>query len=210
MDCSAKTEAGWRLERRNRIVSAAAELFRTRPFQAVQMDEVAARAGMGKATVYRYFPSKEALFLAIASDALERLDERLAAAAAAADTGPIDRLRAMLVTLVDVFAGQISSLRLLTAEQVAMETRWRHLYREHRGRIVERLRETLVAGMAAGQFRRLDVDAVPALMIGMIRGGLMAAPQVEPERLADSVCAIALWGCLGRPEGEPVKGLGEQ
>jgi AcrR family transcriptional regulator len=48
--------------RRNReaIISAADDLFRTQGM-SLQMDEVAQRAGLGVGTVYRHFPTKEAL-----------------------------------------------------------------------------------------------------------------------------------------------------
>ncbi len=199
-------EAEWRAQRRQRILAAASSLFLSRPFQAVQMDDVARAAAMGKATLYRYYPSKEALFLAIADEALEQLHDSMAAKAAEPD--PVARLRGMLATLVELLAGQFAALRLLTAEQSALEKRWRQLYREHRGRIVDRLRETLADGMAAGCFRELDLEATPALMIGMIRGGLMGAPNVPPERLAASVCGIAVDGCRMPPSsGHPERGV---
>jgi AcrR family transcriptional regulator len=194
LDATVDREAEWRTQRRVRILAAASALFLSRPFQAVQMDEVAKAASMGKATLYRYFPSKEALFLAIANEALQQLHERMTKAAAEPD--PLARLRRMLETLVEALSGQLAALRLLTAEQSALEKRWRLLYREHRGRIVERLRETLAAGAAAGCLRPLDLEATPAILIGMIRGGLMGAPHVAPERLAAAVCEIALKGCM--------------
>ena len=58
--------------RRNReaIITAADDLFRTQGM-ALQMDEVAQRAGLGVGTVYRHFPTKEALTVELV---LHRLD----------------------------------------------------------------------------------------------------------------------------------------
>jgi AcrR family transcriptional regulator len=63
--------------RRNRakVLEAAAEVFATQGL-AVPIDEVARRAGVGVGTVYRHFPTKEALFEAIVVDRLEALVER--------------------------------------------------------------------------------------------------------------------------------------
>ena len=47
-----------------RIIAAAAELLLERGFEKTTVDEVAARAGVGKATVYRRWPSKEDLAVA--------------------------------------------------------------------------------------------------------------------------------------------------
>src|SRR5262249_26512665 len=44
------------------------------------VERVAAAAELGRATIYRYFESLEALVLAMAKDAIERLSERVAAA----------------------------------------------------------------------------------------------------------------------------------
>jgi AcrR family transcriptional regulator len=49
---------------RERILAAAREAFAASGF-AVPLDEIAARAGVGPGTVYRHFPTKEALFAAV-------------------------------------------------------------------------------------------------------------------------------------------------
>jgi AcrR family transcriptional regulator len=50
-------------ERRQAILDAAAGVFLERGFEQTTMEEVAERLGVSKATVYRYFNSKEALFI---------------------------------------------------------------------------------------------------------------------------------------------------
>ena len=50
-------------EARNAILGAAIELAFEHGVQAMSMDEVAARAGVSKATIYRWWPSKELLVL---------------------------------------------------------------------------------------------------------------------------------------------------
>ena len=53
--------AGSRAERERRVLDAAAELFYARGVHEVGMDELIAATGLGKATVYRLFPTKDAL-----------------------------------------------------------------------------------------------------------------------------------------------------
>jgi TetR/AcrR family transcriptional regulator, mexCD-oprJ operon repressor len=60
------------------ILEAAATVLAERPEQA-SMADVAAAAGMARATVYRYFPNREALFEALGSLAVEQAGERLRA-----------------------------------------------------------------------------------------------------------------------------------
>lgn len=49
-------------EKRNAILAAASAVFQEFGYERASMNEVAKRAGGSKATLYNYFPSKEALF----------------------------------------------------------------------------------------------------------------------------------------------------
>lgn len=66
----------------DRILEAAFEVFAERGVRSGTLGEVAARAGVGRATLYRYFPGKEilvrALLLREARGLFDLLDETLA------------------------------------------------------------------------------------------------------------------------------------
>lgn len=49
-------------QRREEILTVATRIFAERGYQVADMQAVADAAGVGKGTVYRYFPTKEALF----------------------------------------------------------------------------------------------------------------------------------------------------
>ncbi|MEV6239331.1 helix-turn-helix domain-containing protein [Lentzea sp. NPDC051838] len=49
---------------REKVLEAARELFASKGFE-VPLDEIAAQAGVGPGTVYRHFPTKQALFQAV-------------------------------------------------------------------------------------------------------------------------------------------------
>lgn len=61
-------------DRYRRILRAAAEHGATYGLDRIQMLDVARDAGVAIATLYRYFPSKAALFTAVLRDQVERLD----------------------------------------------------------------------------------------------------------------------------------------
>lgn len=83
-------------ERRALVEDAAAQQFAERGYQATRMDDIAAAAGVTKPVLYRHFPSKKALHMAL----LERERDALAAAALdaylASDAPLADRLAPML------------------------------------------------------------------------------------------------------------------
>jgi len=80
------------------LLDTASELFYERGFQAVGVDEIVARSGVAKMTLYRHFPSKDDLIVAY----LERSDAAFRAwfegALASAD-GPRDKLLAVFAAL---------------------------------------------------------------------------------------------------------------
>lgn len=51
--------------RRQAILAGALQLFREVPYAELRMADLATRLGLGKGTIYLYFPTKEALFLAV-------------------------------------------------------------------------------------------------------------------------------------------------
>jgi AcrR family transcriptional regulator len=63
------------LRNRERVVAAAAAVFAERGIEA-SVPEVAARAGVGKATVYRSFPTKEHLIAAVVLDRMDDFERR--------------------------------------------------------------------------------------------------------------------------------------
>jgi TetR/AcrR family transcriptional regulator len=60
-------------QRRNEILDAAEELFLSKGYDNVHMDEIAREVELGKATLYLYFENKEALFFSTALRALKML-----------------------------------------------------------------------------------------------------------------------------------------
>ena len=78
------------------IVQAALDLFVEKGFTATRMDEIAARAGVTKGTVYLYFPSKEDLFHAVVEEMMGSQMET-AERLVAEHTGPTRELIAELI-----------------------------------------------------------------------------------------------------------------
>lgn len=60
---------------RERVLAAAQEAFAAEGI-SVPLDEIARRAGVGAGTVYRHFPTKEALFAAAIVDRVDRMTGR--------------------------------------------------------------------------------------------------------------------------------------
>ena len=70
---------------RERVIAAAAEVFAEKGEDAV-VPEIAARAGVGKGTVYRCFPTKDHLVAAVATERVRWFEREARAAADAEDS----------------------------------------------------------------------------------------------------------------------------
>src|SRR3984885_5201771 len=71
---------------REKVLRAARDAFAESGY-GVPLDEIAARAGVGPGTVYRHFPTKEALFEAVVTVRVQDLAANARAGADAADPG---------------------------------------------------------------------------------------------------------------------------
>lgn len=181
----------WRARRRETILSAAAELFAGRDYADVQVDEVARKAGVGKATLYRYFPSKEELYLESLERALGGLERRMEAQLTP-DATAVTRLTAMVSALIDTLSEQLPTLKLLGGDQSDLADRMRRILRRRAARTAASLRQVLEDGIAAGEFRKIDTEMTPLLIIGMVRGGIMLAGDRPRPALERAVLDLVL------------------
>ncbi|MBJ8346909.1 TetR/AcrR family transcriptional regulator [Antrihabitans sp. YC2-6] len=83
---------------RQAILDAALDLVREVGYEKLSIEAIAARAGVGKQTIYRWWPSKGAVLF----DAFVALNEEQGELAALPDTGDIEAdLKAVLAATVD-------------------------------------------------------------------------------------------------------------
>jgi AcrR family transcriptional regulator len=101
------------LRNRERVIRAAAEVFAEKGLDA-GVPEIAARAGVGKATVYRSFPSKEHLVAAVAQERLAWITDLVTRALGAGDAGAA--FRDVLLRIAEQQAGDWAVAGSLAAD----------------------------------------------------------------------------------------------
>lgn len=192
---AARLEPGWRNARRQRILAAAAELYARNAYHAVTMDDVAEAAGVGKATLYRYFPSKDDLYIAIFDEALTLLTARLEAIATEGCTG-IRALTRLVEILVPAFREHMPSFRALGEGHVLLAERKRRLFTDRRQQITGLVEQVLRDGVAAGLLRRIDPALTAHLVIGMTWSAVLIQPPPPAEDLAAGIADMLLHGAI--------------
>jgi len=175
-------------DNREAILAAARALFADSA--DVAMVQVARRAGVGQATLYRNFPSRGALAAEILDESVERI-----AALAAEHAGQADAFFVLLRGLIDSMVN-LYGVAVLARRDAETDS---HL-QESRQRIRELLKEPLCDAKAAGTLRRdVSIDDV-FLLLAMGRGAMEGlADSGARSSVAHRVLALILGGIETRP-----------
>ncbi len=113
--------------RRDEILAAAARVFARRGYRLTDVDEIAHDAGIGKGTVYRHFPTKQALFAATLQRNMNRLSATVEEARTAHDD-PLDSLRAAVRAYFDFFDRHPETIELFVQERAEVQNTPKPLY----------------------------------------------------------------------------------
>ena len=89
-------------------------------------------------------------------------------------------------------------LRMLTDDQSPVMRRWRNEFRRRRRPFVEAARTILEQGIATGEFRAVDLEAVPSMLIGIVRGGLVGTDRLPRERFAAAMIDLVMHALSAR------------
>jgi AcrR family transcriptional regulator len=179
-------------DKRDRILAAATAVFADRDFHRVLVSEVASRAGVGKGTVYLYFPTKDDLHRAALEASLQRIAAEVDAAAAAA--APLaEALEDIVLSILRFFWRRPDLLTLV--QRYEKRSGRRTTERRHRVlRAVERVLARYRLG-GAGSARHLAA----ACLLGLARAAIVEhTPDDRPEAIARRIVDLYLHGLGGR------------
>ncbi|WP_406199196.1 TetR/AcrR family transcriptional regulator [Kitasatospora sp. NBC_01560] len=186
---------------RTAILTAAAELVAELGFAKLTIEKIAARAGVGKQTIYRWWPSKGAVVF----DAFLAADQQASGGSLALpDTGDLAAdLRAVLRPTVDQLTDPAFDRtgRALAAEVLTDPA----LLREYRERMLDQLlaatRDRLRSARTAGQLAEdADLDLGVELLYGPMYYRWLHGLGALDHAYADRLVTAAL-RALGAPEG---------
>ncbi len=178
-------------ERMSAVEPAAAELGRSRPLRvdaarnrerileaaenllasdgvSVPVDAVAQRAGVGVGTLYRHFPTKEALLEAIWVSRMERLVDEARSRAGADDPG--EALHDFLADMVEQGTRKKDLADALSRAGIDLE----EAAAPHRDAVIDAVRELLERAQRAGAVR---ADIGMPELFGLVAGTCMVAEQ---------------------------------
>jgi AcrR family transcriptional regulator len=173
------------------ILEAAASVLAERGEQA-SMADVAAAAGMARATVYRYFPNREALFEALGRLAVEQAGERLRAGRLeeVAVGQAFERAVRALVGVGDSFVVVARERARPDAEQFEQA-------------VASPLRALIERAQSLGEVRRdLPASWLMQSLIGIVVSGLQTRPSLGVDDTVAGISSLFLDGA--RLQGDDI------
>lgn len=190
------------------LLSAALDLFVERGYAATKLDDVAARAGVSKGTLYLYFESKEALFKAVIEQGiLPMLDE----GEALIQQHQLDARSLLQMLLLhwwkllgETSLGGIPKLMIAEAGNFPDVAAYYYDNVIVRGR--ELLRRAMLRGVASGEFRQLDIESAidvimaPVIMLVVWRYSLApcGCGKQDPESYMSTYLDLLLNGLMNK------------
>lgn len=181
----------------------ATQLFAEHGFSDAMTQELADRLGVGKGTIYRYFPSKRELFLAAADRVMRTLTAEVDASIADTEDG-VERIERGVTAFLTFFAERPEYVELLIQERAHFKDRTRPTYIQHR-EVRGRKWSRLYAEMkAAGRLRDLDPelisDVVGNLIYGTMFTNYFAGPGKPVAEQARDILEVVFRGILSDSE----------
>jgi AcrR family transcriptional regulator len=195
--------------KRERIVSAAVDLFYRQGYTRTTLDEVAQALGMTKPFVYQYFASKNDLLAEICSRAIRHANETLERLLSQRGT-PSEKLRAIVRDfIVSVLDNQANAV-IYNREETELAPKDREtiiqLRRDFDHQIVALLEEGIAKGEFAIRDTRITSFAIASL-VGWAPVWFRTGGRLTKEEVAEHMASLALTMVGGiAPEGRAPEG----
>ncbi|HYE61384.1 MAG TPA: TetR/AcrR family transcriptional regulator [Phycisphaerales bacterium] len=186
--------------RADEILPVAINLFARNGYSCTDLQVVADKLGVGKGTLYRYFPSKKDLFQAALTRVLTGMREAVDAAVAQ-ETDPLDQLYAAIRAYLSYFDEHPEYVELIMQERAEFRDKKRSTYFEHREAAIGRWHDFYRGLIAAGRLRdRLPVERITDVLSSAVYGTMctnyFAGHEKSLAQQAEDILEVALHGLL--------------
>jgi len=180
-----------------------ARIFAERGFPNTDVQLVADEIGVGKGTIYRYFPTKRELFLAAVDRGMRRLRARVDASVAEVDD-PLEQTAQVVRAYLAFFDANPDFVELLIQERAEFKDRKKPTYFEHRDANIGHWHDLLRGLVKAGRVRDVPVQRITGvlgdLMYGTMFTNHFAGRRKSFEQQAQDILDVVFQGILSDRE----------
>ncbi|NCF66379.1 MAG: TetR family transcriptional regulator [Chloroflexi bacterium] len=163
-------------ERRQQILAAAMTCFMRKGYHRATMDDIVSESGLSKGTLYWYFDSKKALFLALVQSTLEQIGLGWQALIEDSEKSASEKLR-NITTLFRVelgemalFFGIMMEAWALTRHDPEVEVLVKNIYTPY----LENMTQLIKQGVASGEFEAESAEKTATVILILYDGLTLA------------------------------------
>ncbi|MDB5348856.1 MAG: transcriptional regulator [Planctomycetota bacterium] len=189
--------------REGELLDAATSLFAERGYGDADTQALVERMGVGKGTLYRYFASKKALFLAAVDRVMRRMTAQIDASVAGVED-PLERIAVAIRAYLEFFATNPEYVELLIQERALFRDREKPTYFAYRERNMVRWRELYRSLIYDGRIRDMPVEEITEVLGHLVYGTMFTnyftgQPKSSPEQ-AREILDVVFYGILSERE----------
>jgi AcrR family transcriptional regulator len=166
------------------------------------MEDIAAAAGVGKATLYRYFGDKEGLYLALLARSSDQFMARMECVARGPG-GPRRRLEQLADAIISFFDDTPHLLDLIQRSEVLSKDSGSFPWQETREKLPRLFKRLFAEAAAVGEFQVRDPDLNVLMLMGGLRAIIRFGERPRPPDLGRAVVADFLAGVAHPAKHEP-------
>ena len=165
-------------ETRERILASAVELIGSTGLNALSMDELAERAGVSRATLYRVFPGKSALLAALI-ESYSPLEPVMRVLESRQEEPPDVVMPEIARTAYRATSGRIGLIRALFFEVSGLAPETEEVAGQAISRVVGMLVMYVAGQMSAGRLRRMHPLLALQSLVGPVLFHILTRPMAE-------------------------------
>jgi AcrR family transcriptional regulator len=198
-----RTREATQCRRRAEILEKAIGLFAAHGYAGTDTQLLADELQVGKGTLYRYFQSKEELFLAAVDCILRRMHEGTEAALAST-ADPLEQVRRVMQAYLTLFAEHPEFVEMLVQERALFKDRGQSTYFRHRQQNAQRWLDLYVGLMADGRVRSMPTERITTVMSDLLYGTMFtnyfANRETNPAAQVEAILDVVWNGILSDSE----------
>jgi len=191
------------------IIEAAAKVFANRGYNSTLIAEIATEAGIGKGTIYEYFPSKEDLFFAVFEWFVEMTEAEARVSISALGGSASERLKALNDALLKSWLEMLDMYSLVmefwsASASSRMRPRFKKAFREGYKDFRQLVSALISDGIETGEFQpEVDAESVAAALVGAWDALLLQAwfdEGFDPLTTSRKFMAVLINGLVSKPQ----------
>ncbi|RZI41406.1 TetR/AcrR family transcriptional regulator [Herbaspirillum sp. HC18] len=191
------------------LLAAALDLFVERGYAATRLDDVAARAGVSKGTLYLYFTNKEELFKAVVRENVVPVLGEAEGILESYEGSTAELFRELILAWWERLGN--TKLSGITKLMMAESSNFPEVAQFYHDEVIKRgdamIARVLERGVARGEMRRIDIEHAtrvvcsPMIMLMMWKHsfGSCRTEPIDAEKYLDSFADLFLHGLLAKP-----------